>query len=470
MDLTSFLHQLTDGSGYTSDSVAELQSHSFPRVHANAAFSSAYPVSTLASVSIALAAERLHSYVSSSGVKLKPATIDQRLASLWFRRSLSPIGWQVPPEWDELAGIYQAQDRHIRLHTNAPHHRAVAIDTLNCDATPDAVASAVANWQADRLEAAIVEAGGCAASIRDTSSWQQHPQGQSVTQEPLVHWSGHVPSGNEQERPSHQQNPARPLEGIRILDLTRVLAGPVSTRWLAGYGATVLRIDPQHWSEPGCTAEMSVGKQRAHLDLRQQDDLHLLHSLFAQADVLVHGYRPGALAALGFDSKTRKRLNPTAVDVALNAYGWSGPWSGRRGFDSLVQMSCGIAERGGREAGTGQPQPLPVQALDHATGYLMAASVLHALEARRVTGKVLSARLSLARTAVLLEDMRRSLGPESGLESIHEANAEHYQSATEMTDWGPVKRLDWPVKFKEFQPAWDIPAGELRCHEPQWPV
>jgi crotonobetainyl-CoA:carnitine CoA-transferase CaiB-like acyl-CoA transferase len=192
------------------------------------------------------------------------------------------------------------------------------------------------------------------------------------------------------------------LKDVRVLDLTRVLAGPVATRFLAGFGANVLRIDPPWWSEPGVEPEVTIGKRRAGLDLRNVDDRSRFEALLARADVLIHGYRPGALDGLGLGASRRREIAPALIEVSLNAYGWTGPWRGRRGFDSLVQMSSGIADEGMRRTEAAYPVPLPVQALDHATGLLMAAAALRALRLRRDTGKVLSARLSLARTAAML--------------------------------------------------------------------
>ena len=241
--------------------------------------------------------------------------------------------------------------------------------------------------------------------MRSRDAWLAHPQGAAVAREPLVAWTTAA-----QTSPSGRNGEARgqPLAGIRVLDLTRVLAGPVSTRLLAAFGADVLRIDPPFWSETTLEPEMTLGKRCAGLDLRQSEDRSVFEALLREADVFVHGYRSDALQGLGYGPEELRQYNPTLVDVALCAFGWTGPWAQRRGFDSLVQMSSGIADFGMRSESASEPRPLPVQALDHATGYLMAAAVLHALRQRRSKGRVLSARLSLARTAHLLAPSQRS--------------------------------------------------------------
>jgi crotonobetainyl-CoA:carnitine CoA-transferase CaiB-like acyl-CoA transferase len=186
---------------------------------------------------------------------------------------------------------------------------------------------------------------------------------------------------------------------MRRQGLTRVLAGPVTTRFLALFGANVLRIDPPGWDEPGVVPEVTLGKRCAGLDLRYADDRGRFADLLGTVDILVHGYRPGALENLGFAPDQRSRLNPGLIDICLDAYRWTGPWAGRRGFDSLVPMSAGIAEAGMRKEGVERPFPLPVQALDQATGYLMAAASARAPVIRRTLDTPLSARVSLARTA-----------------------------------------------------------------------
>jgi crotonobetainyl-CoA:carnitine CoA-transferase CaiB-like acyl-CoA transferase len=134
----------------------------------------------------------------------------------------------------------------------------------------------------------------------------------------------------------------------------------VATRFLAGLGAEVLRVDPPGWEEPSLEPEVTLGKRCARLDLRGSEGRARLRALLKAADIIVHGYRPDALESLGFGVAERRMLRPGLVDVSLSAYGWSGPWALRRGFDSLVQMSSGIAHEGARTVGSPRPRPLPV--------------------------------------------------------------------------------------------------------------
>jgi crotonobetainyl-CoA:carnitine CoA-transferase CaiB-like acyl-CoA transferase len=415
-----------------------------------------FAVSDLAAASIAGAGAVLGQW-DGRGAK---ATVDRRLASLWFGMTLRPIGWDMPSAWDPIAGDYRTRDGWIRLHTNAPHHRRAALQVLGDHPDRAAVRKAVARWNADALEAAIVEVGGCAATMRGLDAWSEHPQGAAVSKEPLICWSetgAIVP-------PVHDRPAGRPLACVRILDLTRVLAGPVAGRFLAAFGADVLRVDPPDWDEPAVIPEVTLGKRCAGLDLKTDADRKVFEGLVARADVLLHGYRPGALEGLDFDPATLARINPGLIDVCLNAYGWTGPWSGRRGFDSLVQMSSGIADYGMRMKGAEKPVPLPVQALDHATGYLLAAAVLQALNQRAADGRVLSARLSLARTTQLLIQTKRT-GTGAGFPAESDADID---PTIENTDWGPARRVRFPLEVDGCAPAWDHPAGKLRSSKAAW--
>ena len=249
-----------------------------------------------------------------------------------------------------------------------------------------------------------------------------------------------------------------------MLDLTRVLAGPVATRFLAGLGAEVLRLDPPDWDEPGVLPDVTLGKRCARLDLGADEGHAAFERLLSDADVLVHGYRPDALAKMGFGADVRQALCPGLVDVSLDAYGWSGPWKGRRGFDSLVQMSSGIAAAGMTRLRKEKPFPLPVQALDHACGYLMAAAALIGLARRRDNGIGSISRLSLARVAALLIS-----GPEGDpAASIAPAGGADYAPEIELTGWGPAQRLISPVTIGGAPLSWKHAAGPLGAARAAW--
>ena len=257
----------------------------------------------------------------------------------------------------------------------------------------------------------------------------------------------------------------RPLAGVRVLDLTRVLAGPVATRLLAGWGAEVLRVDPPGWDEPGVVPEVTLGKRCTRLDLRTDGGRDRFLHLLADADVLVHGYRSDALEGLELGAELRADVRPGLVDVTLDAYGWTGPWAGRRGFDSLVQMSSGIAAAGMAATGADRPVPLPVQALDHATGYLLAASALGGLALRRSDGSGSRWRTSLARMARLLVDA--GTAPDLQGDGVDPAPPS-VDGPVEHTAWGDARRLPAPVVVDGAPLWWDLPAGPLGTSPADW--
>lgn len=440
------------------------------------ALPSCYQVTDLAIASIAAAGLALGEWIHALGLthgSRPTVTLDRRLASLWFGFTIQPIGWSLPDAWDPIAGDYRAADGWIKLHTNAPRHRSAALAVLRCVPTREAVAASVAGWRKDDLENAIVAAGGAAASLRPADDWRTHAQGLAVHAEPIIaiarsEADNPQARGPTWERNTHAFSASRPLGGVRVLDLTRVLAGPVATRFLAGFGADVLRIDPPDWNEPGVVPDVTLGKRCGRLDLRNASDRLCFDALLASADILVHGYRADALKTLGYDQAACQLIRPGLVDVALNAYGHSGPWRLRRGFDSLVQMSSGIAQAGMVWKNADRPVPLPVQALDQATGYLMAAAAIRGLVEQRRAGRGCVARLSLARTAKLLTDAGADPGSDARESPPIIRTPTDVSDTIEHTHWGPAYRLQSPISIDGVKLGWDRPAGELGSSAARW--
>ena len=424
---------------------------------------SVFAVSGFAAAAVATAALALSDFMQARFGVAPRIAVDRRLSSLWFGFTIEPQGWSRPSIWDAVAGDYATADGWIRLHTNAPHHRDAALAVLGVPAERDAVARAVRQWEAEALETAVVQNKGCAAAMRGIDAWAAQPQGRIVAAQPLVHVA------DTDDETAHDTAAAatadRPLRGVRVLDLTRVLAGPIATRFLAAFGADVLRIDPPDWDEPGVVPEVTLGKRCARLDLRDAAQREIFVGLLRDADVLVHGYRADALERLGLGAAERRRIRPGLIDVALNAYGWDGPWRNRRGFDSLVQMSSGIADAGMRILGRERPTPLPVQALDHATGYIMAASVLRGLSRRVARGRGYEARTALAYAAHALvrgpaNPSTAEFSPPAGIE---------WSPTVEATDFGPARRLVPPAAIEGAPMRWDRGASRLGSSRAAWP-
>lgn len=414
-------------------------------------FASRYDVTGLAADAVAWATTGAAELLSARNEEPpRTVVVDRTAAGAAFaaERLLAPIGWALPPIWDPLAGDYRAADGWVRLHTNYPHHRAAVLAGLGLPTdcwSREVVAAAVAGHPADEVESAVVAAGGPAAALHPQAAWDAAvtPEGTAVDL---------APAARLELRPA-----PLPFAGVRVLDLTRVIAGPVATRYLAAYGASVLRIDPPHFPEvPALLPEVMTGKRTAFLDLRADRAGFL--DLVRQAHVLVCGLRSGALAGLGLPVAALRTVNPALVTARLNAYGWAGPWADRRGFDSLVQMSCGIAYLDDHSA----PSPLPVQALDHATGYLLAGWVGRALAEQLRSGHPADIRTSLVATAAALTGRPRpAAGPATidWPESVFETTA---------TAWGPLRRVRVPGAIEGVTPRWAVDAGPLGRHPPSF--
>lgn len=332
--------------------------------------------------------------------------VDVRNAAISFRseRLVLVDGARPGDPWHPVGGTYRAGDgRYVQLHVNFPHHLETALAVLGVREDAEAVARAVAAWPAQRLEDEVTAAGGCAAMARTRAEWCAHPHFPSVAGEPLVRV---VPTGTAAPLPELTAH--RPLAGLRVLDLTRVLAGPVCARTLAGHGADVVRVVAPHLPEvEAVLPDTALGKRTVVLDLRDRADAARLVEMVSGADVFVDSYRPGALGVLGFGADDVVGLRPGIVHVAISAYGERGPWGGRRGYDSLVQTATGVACEEAAAFGEERPRHLPAQVLDHATGHLAAAATMLALARRRRDGAGARVTCSLARTREWLEGLGR---------------------------------------------------------------
>jgi crotonobetainyl-CoA:carnitine CoA-transferase CaiB-like acyl-CoA transferase len=315
----------------------------------------------------------------------------------YLRLNGEPTGSGFAP----LSRFWPTADGWVRTHANYPWHREALLQALRTDGDPGSVAAAISGLGAREVERLVAGAGGVAAAVRDETAWRAEPPGQAISASPLVAGAviGDAPG---RTRPTG----TRPADGVRVLDLTRVIAGPVATRYLAALGADVLRLDSPHRPELSLhTLDGLPGKRSTLLDLGSAAGQATLHQLLSSADVLVHGYRPHALDRFGLTPDLLAERHPGLVVISLSAWGSRGPWGDRRGFDSIVQAACGIAMA---ESADGQkPGAMPCQLLDHGTGYLCAAAALRALATQAARGGTQFRELALARTASWLLDQDR---------------------------------------------------------------
>ncbi|TXS45602.1 hypothetical protein EAO75_22510 [Streptomyces sp. uw30] len=310
------------------------------------------------------------------------------------------VDGRAPVWFAPLSKFWRTADGWVRTHANYPHHRAGLLAGLGVRREdPDAVGAALAERSSHEVEQAVYAAGGLAVALRTPKEWAAHEQAAAVARRPLVEQE-RLDTARARALPPLDGTPLLPAAGVRVLDLTRVIAGPVATRTLALLGADVLRVDaPQLPELADQHADTGFGKRSATLDLVA--DRAAFEELLATADVVVTGYRPGALDRFGLSPQSLAERRPGLVVAQLSAWGAYGPWGGRRGFDSLVQVATGIAAT---EGSAERPGALPAQALDHGTGYLLAAAVLRALTEQREEGHGRCVRLALARTALWLTE------------------------------------------------------------------
>ena len=301
---------------------------------------------------------------------------------------------EKPVSWDPLTGHYSTRDgRHMFIHTNHAHHRAGALRVAGAEAdSREALAAAVARWDGLALEEAIA-AGNCVGGLtRSRNEWKAHPHGVAIAKLPLIDI---VKIGDAPVRALPKGD--RPLSGVRVLDLTRVLAGPTSGRVLAENGADVLHVVAPHLPyQTELLMDTGHGKRCTWIDLRDASGAESLKGLIRDADIFTQGYRPGTLAARGFSPEQVAALRPGIVCVSICAYGHEGPWAERRGFDSIVQNVTGLAATQGTLA---EPRNMPVQALDYIAGYLGALGAMVALARRVEQGGSWLVRVSLVQVA-----------------------------------------------------------------------
>jgi crotonobetainyl-CoA:carnitine CoA-transferase CaiB-like acyl-CoA transferase len=393
----------------------------------------------------------------------------QATASLRSGKYMKLDGTPVPTDRNTIMGFYPAKNgRWSYLHCNFPNHRAAALEVLGVPEDREAVRRAVAQWDALELEEAIITAKGAGGMVRTMHEWAKHAQAGAIAALPLMEI---VKIGASP--PEKLSDGDRPLAGIRVLDLTRVLAGPSCARTLAEHGADVLKVTAAHLPNLGYQEyDTGHGKLSAYLDLRKPKNVEILRDLAREADVFAQGYRPGTLSGRGFSPEVLAKLRPGIVYLSLSAFGHVGPWAARRGFDTVVQAVSGIAHRQGELFPGAEPGPqfYPLAAIDYLSGYLMAFGAMVALARRAREGGSWLVRISLAQTGRWL--VGRGEVPEAQLTEVPKdftpAEIERW-SMTSDTPMGRLQHLAPVVHLSETPPRWARPTVPLGYHEPVWP-
>jgi len=424
-------------------------------------FPTPYRVGTAGAAAIAAVGSAVSRLWQLQTKRLQKVRIAVRPAAAAMRSArYLRIDGKPPKEiWDPLSGYYPAKDgRWVSIHCNFSNHRDAAMAVLGKPADRAAAEAASAKWDGQELENAIHAAKGCAGLARTAEEWAQHPHASAVAAQPLLEIRKLSDS-----RPEPLPSGARPLSGVRVLDLTRVLAGPTCARTLAEHGADVLKIAGPHLPDSGSAEfDTGIGKLQAFLDLRAKEGVDALRGLARTCDVFSQSFRPGTLAARGFSPEALAKLRPGIVYVTLSAWGTTGPWRDRRGFDSIVQTVSGMAFR---QSGEGKPKLLPVSVIDYVSGYLMAFGVLAALHRRAIEGGSWLVRVSLARTGKWIVD--RGL-----IENFSAVPAELPKQELQslLVQTGSFTHLKPVLELSETPPRWERPPAPLGSHPAAWPA
>ena len=436
---------------------------------------SSFAVGTAAQTSLAAAA------LAAAQIGLARHGVQQRIAIAMRHAALECRGWfslngRVPDPWDKLSGLYPCGEAlgepgWVRIHANFAHHRDGALRLLGCATGPGteraAVAAALRDWRALDFEAAAAQAGLVVAAARDFAAWDSHPQAMALAALPVVSITPIAGAGDAAPAPQPwptAPHDAAPLHGLRVLDLTRILAGPVAGRTLAAYGADVMLVNSPALPNIESIADTSRGKLSSHVDLKTEAGRADLRDLIAQSHVFMQGYRPGALAALGFGAADVARLRPGIVVVSLSAYGPVGPWSDRRGFDSLVQTATGFNVAEAQAFGAAQPRAMPLQILDYAAGYLLAFGAQAALLRQAEQGGSWHVQVSLAGVGHWLRSLGRVPRPSPEPSRDHAEFLEAYPGG-----FGDVIALRHAARFSATPARWLRPAMPPGSHPPRWP-
>lgn len=390
------------------------------------------------------------SYTDRDGATVDVGRAARSLLGVAHQR-LDGAPLRVLPMDDPFISLHRTADgRWIHLHALFPHLERRLLGVLGC--RPEGIAAAVADWQAEALEDALAEAGACGAVVRTASEWLTHPEGAHLGRLPVL----------EVVRIGDAPPLLAPVP--RVLDMTRVLAGPIAARTLAQHRADVLRVGAgEGWDTLPESIETGHGKLSALLDLQAPEGPATLDRLLGGADVFCHNVRSGSLDRRGFGAADVAERHPGIVVASINCYGHGGAWEQRGGFEQLAQAVTGLTMD---DPDGGPPRLIPVGVCDYVTGYLAAYGILVALRRRAEEGGSWWVRCSLAQTAMWVERLGTVEGWVDCPDPLAEPPAELVTTAT---PYGCLQHLP-PVPHYDSEPiAWDRPPSPLGTATPHWP-
>jgi hypothetical protein len=343
-----------------------------------------------------------------------------------------------------------------------PHLRDGVLDLLQCANSATALGASIGRWKALELEEAFAEHKLPGVFARSSEEWRQHPQGKLLSATPTIE----IEKIGESE-PEAANARLRPLDGIRVLDLGHVIAGPVIARTLAEHGADVLRVTSPRIQDPlRQTIDTNIGKRSAFLDLDLEVDRQKAAELISGADVITQSWRPGSLEKKGISAENAAAIRPGIIYVTVTAFGADGPWSTRGGFEQLGQIASGIAVS---EGGKGRPRVVPTYLLnDYLTGYLGAAGVMQALIRRAKEGGSYHVKVSLAQTSMWVQSLGLEAGYDADAPRRHFAEELNPVLETRQSAYGILEQLPPVAQFSRTLGAWPLPPAPNGAHLPAW--
>lgn len=436
-------------------------------------FPSTHKLSTLSQATIATSALAAALVSSPSSVPKVSVPLRHVAAEVNSHRLYSFDADQppLPSSWGPIGGLYKAKDGHVRIHDNFLNHRIGALQPLGLPhtATKEQVAEAISSWTKVDYETAATQNGtGAVYALRTRDEWNKHPQSAAISDSPVLLKQlspGPIPS-------IALGKTSRCLEGLRVVELSRVIAGPVAGKALAAHGADVLWVtSPSLPSLPELDVDLSRGKRTVQLDLTNENDKQTLLDLIKDADVIIQAYRPGSLSARGFSPEALTKLNPRLIYANMSAFGPSGPWSQRRGFDSLVQTCSGMSAGEAECAGKGEvAQMAPYQVLDHAAGYLLATGICAAAYHRAQKGGSWVVNVSLAGAMKYLCSLGYYGGDVFDLPEVYPSKDDVPVDMKEQRDtgFGKMTFIKHSAEVEGKRVGWDEMPKALGSDEPKW--
>lgn len=473
LDASDVLEELWTDLGLPSEALSRL------RLDGNSepALPSSFRIGVLAHSSIALSAlVAAQFHALRNGIKIPQVEVSLQHAVIEFKSerfyTIDKQPHSAPP--NPIGGLHQTADGHIRVHDSFPNHSNGMLELvgLPLGSTREQLASEVIKWRSVGLEDAATVKGNLAAyALRSYSEWDALPQSKAIADFPIM-LRPISSDGSKGFSDRFPRGSIKCLKGLRVLDMSRVIAAPLCGKTLAAHGADVIWVTSPNLPDlPSIDREFSRGKRTVQLDIHDPTQKTKLLELIKDCDIFIQGFRPGSLAKYGLSSEGLVEINPNIVIANMSAFGPAGPWSGQRGFDSLVQTCSGMNVSEAEHAEQGElARPMPCQALDHASGYLLAAGVIAALYRRAAQGGAWQVDVSLAGTMKYL----RSLGQYPGTSGFQckdykqQADIPAEYLETRETGFGPMTAVKHSAKISGCDIGWDIMPKPLGSDSAEW--